>query len=108
MGELVALDVSSIKRDRILVLDCYFMVVVFHGTNIVRWRKLGYHTLSKNRDLGHILKISNAYAKVSTENRFPNPLLIYCDQGDSKSRHLLVNLNPSTANESSSAYISDE
>lgn len=36
------LDVSSISADRILLLDSYFSVVIFHGMTIAQWRNLGY------------------------------------------------------------------
>ena len=41
--EPTLLDVASIAVDRILLLDAYFSVVVFHGTNIAQWRNAGYH-----------------------------------------------------------------
>lgn len=37
------LDVSSIANDRILLLDSYFSVVIFHGMQIAQWRNMGYH-----------------------------------------------------------------
>lgn len=37
------LDVASIHPDRILLLDAYFSVVVFHGSTIAAWRKQGFH-----------------------------------------------------------------
>jgi len=36
------LDVASIGADRILLLDSYFSVVIFHGMTIAQWRNLGY------------------------------------------------------------------
>ena len=39
------LDVSSIQPDRILLLDTYFMVLIFYGSNVAEWRKAGYHQL---------------------------------------------------------------
>ena len=39
----VLLDVASIHPDRILLLDAYFSVVVFHGSTIAAWRKQGFH-----------------------------------------------------------------
>lgn len=36
------LDVASILADRILLLDSYFSVVVFHGMTIAQWRNNGY------------------------------------------------------------------
>ena len=40
--EPVLLDVCSIAPDRILVLDAYFSVVIFHGQTIAQWRKANY------------------------------------------------------------------
>ncbi|KAG1361790.1 protein transport protein SEC23 [Cocos nucifera] len=36
------LDVASILVDRILLLDAYFSVVIFHGMTIAQWRNMGY------------------------------------------------------------------
>lgn len=41
--EPVLLDVAAIAADRILLLDAYFTVVIFHGATIAQWRKAGYH-----------------------------------------------------------------
>ncbi len=41
--EPALLDVSSIQPERILLLDAYFYVVIFHGTTVAQWRKEGYH-----------------------------------------------------------------
>lgn len=40
--EPALLDVSSIQPERILLLDAYFYVVIFHGTTVAQWRKEGY------------------------------------------------------------------
>jgi protein transport protein SEC23 len=40
--EPVLLDVTAIAPDRILLLDSYFTIVVFHGITIAQWRKAGY------------------------------------------------------------------
>lgn len=44
----VLLDVSSIQPDRILLLDTYFMVLIFYGSNIAEWRKAGYQQLPEH------------------------------------------------------------
>lgn len=41
--EPALLDVAAISADRILLLDSYFTIVVFHGSTIAQWRKAGYH-----------------------------------------------------------------
>lgn len=43
LPEPVLLDVASIAADRILLLDSYFSVVIFHGMTIAQWRNMGYH-----------------------------------------------------------------
>jgi hypothetical protein len=40
--EPALLDVSSILPERILLLDAFFYVVIFHGTTVAQWRKEGY------------------------------------------------------------------
>jgi len=40
--EPVLLNIASIAADRILLLDAYFTVVIFHGTTIAQWRHAGY------------------------------------------------------------------
>lgn len=40
--EPALLDVAAIAVDRILLLDAYFSVVVFHGMNVAQWRNAGY------------------------------------------------------------------
>lgn len=41
--EPALLDVAAIAADRILLLDSYFTIVIFHGSTIAQWRKAGYH-----------------------------------------------------------------
>jgi protein transport protein SEC23 len=38
----VLLDVTAIAPDKILLLDSYFTVVIFHGMTIAQWRNAGY------------------------------------------------------------------
>lgn len=45
------LDVASIALERILLLDAYFSVVIFHGTTIAQWRNLGYQNQPEHQVL---------------------------------------------------------
>lgn len=47
--EAALLDVAAIAADRILLLDSYFTVVIFHGSTIAQWRKAGYHNLPEHQ-----------------------------------------------------------
>lgn len=47
--EAALLDVVSISADKILLLDSYFTIVIFHGSTIAQWRKAGYHELPEHQ-----------------------------------------------------------
>lgn len=47
--EPALLDVAAIAADRILLLDSYFTIVIFHGSTIAQWRKAGYHNLPEHQ-----------------------------------------------------------
>lgn len=55
--EPVMLDVSSILPERILLLDAYFYVVVFHGSTIAQWRGAGYHTQPEHAAFAQLLQV---------------------------------------------------
>lgn len=40
--EPALLDVAAIAADRLLLLDSYFTLVIFHGSTIAQWRNFGY------------------------------------------------------------------
>ena len=74
------LDVQSIEPDRILLLDAYFYVVVFHGSTVAQWRKAGYHEQEEHKAFADMLKAPVAAAQDICKNRFPVPRYVNCDQ----------------------------
>ncbi|CAI9762818.1 unnamed protein product [Fraxinus pennsylvanica] len=89
------LDVSSIGADRILLLDSYFSVVIFHGTTIAQWRNMGYQNQPEHQAFAHLLQAPHDDAELIIRDRFPVPRLVVCDQHGSQARFLLAKLNPS-------------
>lgn len=57
----VLLDVESIQPDRILLLDSFFYVVVFHGTSIAQWRKEGYHLQEEHAGFKQLLEVTHVH-----------------------------------------------
>lgn len=51
------LDVAAISADRILLLDSFFTVVIFHGATIAQWRKAGYHNQPEHKVTLFIVKL---------------------------------------------------
>lgn len=93
--EPALLDVAAIAADRILLLDSYFTIVVFHGSTIVQWRRAGYHNLPEHAVFAQLLQAPQDDAKIIIKERFPVPRLVICDQHGSQARFLLAKLNPS-------------
>ncbi|KAF5465105.1 hypothetical protein F2P56_015136 [Juglans regia] len=89
------LDVASIAADRILLLDSYFSVVIFHGMQIAQWRNAGYHNQPEHRAFAQLLQAPNDDVQMIIRERFPVPRLVVCDQHGSQARFLLAKLNPS-------------
>lgn len=93
--EPALLDVASIAADRILLLDAYFSVVIFHGITIAQWRTAGYHLQPDQVAFAHLLQAPRDDAQAIITERFPVPRLVDCDQHKSQARFLLAKLNPS-------------
>nr|AAM10394.1 AT4g14160/dl3120w [Arabidopsis thaliana] len=89
------LDVASIAADKILLLDAYFSVVVFHGMTISQWRNMGYHHQPEHEAFAQLLQAPQEDSQMLVRERFPVPRLVVCDQHGSQARFLLAKLNPS-------------
>lgn len=93
--EPALLDVASIAPDRILLLDTFFHVVVFHGQTVAQWRDAGYQDQPEHAAFKALLEAPKADAKAIVDGRFPSPRYVDCDQNGSQARFLLARLNPS-------------
>lgn len=93
--EPALLDVAAVAADRILLLDSYFTVVIFHGATIAQWRKAGYQDLPEHEAFALLLQAPKDDADALIKERFPVPRLVICDQHGSQARFLLAKLNPS-------------
>jgi protein transport protein SEC23 len=93
--EPVLLDATAIASDKILLLDSYFTVVIFHGVTIAQWRKAGYQDQEGHEAFAQLLKVPHEEANSIIKERFPVPRLVVCDQYGSQARFLLAKLNPS-------------
>ncbi|GAV58984.1 Gelsolin domain-containing protein/zf-Sec23_Sec24 domain-containing protein/Sec23_trunk domain-containing protein/Sec23_helical domain-containing protein/Sec23_BS domain-containing protein [Cephalotus follicularis] len=95
MPQPALLDVASISADRILLLDSYFSVVIFHGLTIAQWRNMGYQNQPEHVAFAQLLQAPRSDAQMIIRDRFPVPRLVVCDQHGSQARFLLAKLNPS-------------
>ncbi|TVU00585.1 hypothetical protein EJB05_53974, partial [Eragrostis curvula] len=95
--EPALLDATAIASDKILLLDSYFTVVIFHGITIAQWRNARYQDQEGHEAFAQLLKAPHEEANAIIKERFPVPRLVVCDQYGSQARFLLAKLNPSVS-----------
>lgn len=95
--EAVLLDSVSIKDDRILLLDTFFHILIFHGRTIAQWRQAGYQDQEEYADFKRLLEDPKLEASELLIDRFPLPRFVDTEEGGSQARFLYSKLNPSTS-----------
>jgi len=100
----VLLDVSSISPDRILLLDTYFNIVVFHGETVAEWRRQNYQDNPEYASFKQLLEAPQAEAKELMVERFPFPRFVDCNQHGSQARFLLSKVNPSSTHNQQGSF----
>ncbi|CAI4223399.1 unnamed protein product [Auanema sp. JU1783] len=93
--EPVLLDTSSILPDRILLMDDYFHVLIYHGQTIAAWKKMNYHEDPNYLTFKQLLEAPIADANAILQDRFPMPRYIVTEYEGSQARFLLSKVNPS-------------
>ena len=64
--EAVLLDSVSIKDDRILLLDTFFHILIFHGKTISHGRKANYQDLPEYSNFKELLEFLKGGSRVIT------------------------------------------
>ncbi|XP_021379920.1 protein transport protein Sec23A-like isoform X1 [Mizuhopecten yessoensis] len=93
--EPVLLDTSSIQVDRILLMDTFFHIVIYHGETIALWREQKYQDQPEYENFKQLLQAPVDDAQEILQTRFPMPRYIDTKHEGSQSRFLLSRVNPS-------------
>ncbi|XP_073433959.1 protein transport protein Sec23A isoform X1 [Dendrobates tinctorius] len=93
--EPVLLDSTSILPDRILLMDTFFQILIYHGETIAQWRKAGYQDMPEYENFRHLLQAPVDDGQEILCSRFPMPRYIDTEHGGSQARFLLSKVNPS-------------
>lgn len=93
--EPVLLDSSSIQPDTILLLDTYFLVLIFHGETIAAWKKAGYQENPEYENFKFLLQAPLDDAQEILQTRSPVPRYVETEHNGSQARFLLSRVNPS-------------
>ena len=71
------LDTSSIQADRILLMDTFFQILIFHGETVDQWKKAGYHEQPEYANFKQLLEAPVTDAAEILQARFPVPRFVY-------------------------------
>lgn len=99
--EAVLLDSTSIRPNRILFLDTFFHILIYHGSLIADWRRQGYQDQPGYEYFKEFLELPRQEAADILVDRFPLPRFIDTEEGGSQARFLMSKLNPTTSYNSS-------
>lgn len=102
--EPVLLDTSSIQPDRILLMDTFFQILIYHGETIAQWRALHYQDMAEYESFAQLLRAPIDDAQEILQSRFPVPRYIDTEHGGSQARFLLSKVNPSQTHNNMYAY----
>lgn len=102
--EPVLLDTSSIQPDRILLMDTFFQIVIYHGETISQWRAQKYQELPEYENFKQLLQAPVDDAQEILQTRFPMPRYIDTEAGGSQARFLLSRVNPTQTHNNMYAY----
>lgn len=105
--EPVLLDSSSIQGDRILLLDTFFQLLIYHGETIALWKKQGYQSDPQHENFRQLLQAPKDDAQEILQTRFPMPRYIDTEHGGSQARFLLSKVNPSQTHNNMYAWGQD-
>ncbi|XP_060870570.1 protein transport protein Sec23A [Metopolophium dirhodum] len=105
--EPVLLDTSSIQPDKILLMDTFFHILIFHGETIAQWRAMDYQNRPEYSNFKQLLQAPVDDAQEILKTRFPMPRYIDTEQGGSQARFLLCKVNPSQTHNNMYAYGGD-
>lgn len=101
--EPVLLDSTSLKPNRILFLDTFFHILIYHGSVIADWRRQGYQNQPEYEYFKDFLEQPRQEAAEILIDRFPLPRFIDTEEGGSQARFLMSKLNPTTSYNSSNS-----
>ena len=90
----VLLDYDSMKNDVVLCLDTYFYIIIWHGTDVCKWRDAGYHYEPEYENIKNMIDLPQEYAQSLVNDRLPVSRFLSCDYGAPQERLIRSVLNP--------------
>ncbi|CAH8834588.1 unnamed protein product [Trichobilharzia szidati] len=93
--EPVLLDSSSLQPERVLLMDSFFLILIYEGDTIAKWKKAGYLDMPEYAHIKQILDKPRLEAQELLKVRFPVSRYVETEFDGSQARFLLSKVNPS-------------
>ncbi len=109
--EPVLLEAENMKSDRVLLLDSYFIICIWHGEDVCKWREAGYQYEPEYENIKNMLESPMEYAQNIIAERLPVPRFVSADYGSGQERLIKSVLDPSlegTQNFKEGYFFSDD
>lgn len=87
------LAVESMRKDRILLLDSFFNVVLWYGESICAWKEAGYDQSEEYEDFRKLLEMPEEDSQQIVKSRFPVPRVIKCKPRSVSERFIKARLD---------------
>eukprot|EP01128_Nolandella_sp_AFSM9_P005576 TRINITY_DN2711_c0_g1_i1.p1 TRINITY_DN2711_c0_g1~~TRINITY_DN2711_c0_g1_i1.p1 ORF type:complete len:750 (-),score=124.59 TRINITY_DN2711_c0_g1_i1:204-2351(-) len=91
------LSSNALQDEKLVVLDTFFHVVVWHGKTINEWKQAEYHLKPEYANLASLLAAPRHDAEQLLNSRFPFPLYVQTGFGGSQARFLLAAVDPANS-----------
>ena len=87
------LSAESMKKDRILLLDSFFNVILWYGEMICAWKEAGYDSQEEYEGFRRLLEMPEEDSNEILRSRFPQPRLIKCKPRSVSERFIKARLD---------------
>ena len=104
----VACDFESLKPDVVLLVDTFFCLLVWRGTDVHGWYLDKLHEQQEYDHLNYLYSQPEEDAKIILEDRLPVSRYLICHQGSPNERILKSKLNPPVSSSGSDLYRNEE
>lgn len=101
------LSPDAMKKDRILLLDSFFTVVIWHGSDICAWVDAEYHKKPEYENFARLLDMPVEDSGIILQSRFPIPKLVMSKPRDGTERYIKARLNTQTKGTGDEELFSD-
>ena len=101
------LSPEAMKKDRLLLLDSFFTVVIWHGPDICAWIEAEYHLKPEYENFACLLDMPVNDSGLILQSRFPIPKLVMSKPRDGTERYIKAKLNTQTKGQAEQELFSD-